>query len=67
MKIDRSLDSAKKVVESSAKSSTSNSQIQKLSEELLIIGFENQFERVERAKVRDRINALLDELKLDEI
>ena len=62
MKIDRSFNSAELVVKESAKQITSDLEIRKLSENLLKLGFDNQFERVERAKVREKINTLLDDL-----
>ena len=62
MKIDRSFNSAELVVKESAKQITSDLEIRKLSENLLKLGFDNQFERVERAKVREKINTLLDGL-----
>ena len=62
MKIDRSFNSAELVVKESAKQITSDPEIRKLSDNLLKLGFDNQFERVERAKVREKINTLLDDL-----
>ena len=62
MKIDRSFNSAELVVKESAKQITSDLEIRKLSDNLLKLGFDNQFERVERAKVREKINTLLDDL-----
>ena len=62
MKIDRSFNSAGLVVKESAKQITSDPEIRKLSDNLLKLGFDNQFERVERAKVREKINTLLDDL-----
>jgi protein-arginine kinase activator protein McsA len=62
MKIDRSFNSAELVVKESAKQITSDPELRKLSERLLKLGFDNQFERVERAKVREKINTLLDSL-----
>ena len=62
MKIDRSFNSAELVVKESAKQITSDLEIRKLSENLLKLGFDNQFERVERAKVLEKINTLLDDL-----
>ena len=61
MKIDRSQDSALEVVESNAKSKTPNVAEQKLSVNLLKIGFENQFQKNESARIRFLINDLLDE------
>ena len=58
----RSFNSAELVVKESAKQITSDLEIRKLSENLLKLGFDNQFERVERAKVREKINTLLDDL-----
>ena len=62
MKIHRSFNSAELVVKESAKQITSDLEIRKLSENLIKLGFDNQFERVERAKVREKINTLLDDL-----
>lgn len=62
MKIDRSFNSAELVVKESAKQITSDLELRKLSEDLLKLGFDNQFERVERSKVREKINILLDNL-----
>lgn len=62
MKIDRSFNSAELVVKESAKQVTNDLALIKLSEDLLKLGFDNQFERVERAKVREKINSLLDDL-----
>lgn len=62
MKIDRSFNSAELVVKESAKQVTNDLTLIKLSEDLLKLGFDNQFERVERAKVREKINILLDDL-----
>lgn len=62
MKIDRSFNSAELVVKESAKQVTNDLTLIKLSEDLLKLGFDNQFERFERAKVREKINNLLDDL-----
>ena len=62
MKIDRSFNSAELVVKESAKQVTNDLALIKLSEDLLKLGFDNQFERIERAKVREKINSLLDDL-----
>lgn len=63
MKIDRSFNSAELVVKESAKQVTNDPLLRKLSEDLLKLGFDNQFEKVERTKVREKINNLLDNLK----
>jgi len=63
MKIDRSFNSAELVVKESAKQVTNDPLLRKLSEDLLKLGFDNQFEKVERTKVREKVNNLLDNLK----
>lgn len=61
MKIDRSLDSASDAIKSSAVEKTSHVDEQSLSEELLKVGFENQFQKGETSRIRNLINDLLDE------
>jgi predicted HicB family RNase H-like nuclease len=61
MKIDRSQESALEVVKSNAKAKTQDSKEQKLSEEFLKIGFENQFQKNEFTRIRNLINDSLDE------
>ena len=61
MKIDRSQESALEVVKSNAKAKTQDSKEQKLSEEFLKIGFENQFQKNELTRIRNLINDSLDE------
>ena len=61
MKIDRSQDSALEVVKSKAKIKISDEFEQKLSEEFLQIGFENQFQKNEVSRIRNLINDSLDE------
>ncbi len=61
MKIDRSQESALEVVKSKAKIKTSDGVEQKLSEDFLKIGFENQFQKNEVSRIRNLINDSLDE------
>jgi hypothetical protein len=61
MKIDRSLDSALEAIKTSAVEKTSHVAEQSLSEELLKVGFENQFQKGETSRIKHLINDLLDE------
>jgi hypothetical protein len=61
MKIDRSQESALEVIKSNAKYKTGDNSEQILSENLLKIGFENQFHKNETPKIRNLLNDLLDE------
>jgi predicted HicB family RNase H-like nuclease len=61
MKIDRSQDSALEVVRANARTETEDADEQKLSEDFLKIGFENQFQKNELTRIRNLINDSLDE------
>lgn len=61
MKIDRSFDSALDAIKSSAAEKTNQVSEQSLSEDLLKIGFENQFQKGEISRIKHLINDLLDE------
>jgi hypothetical protein len=61
MKIDRSQDSALEVVRANARTETEDADEQKLSEDFLKIGFENQFRKNELTRIRNLINDSLDE------
>lgn len=61
MKIDRSFDSALDAIKSSAAEKTDQITEQSLSEDLLKIGFENQFQKGEISRIKHLINDLLDE------
>ena len=61
MKIDRSLDSALEAIKSSAKNKTNHSGEQNLSENLLKIGFENQFQKGETSRIKHLINDSIEE------
>jgi hypothetical protein len=61
MKIDRSLDSALEAIKSSASEKTSHVAEQSFSEDLLKVGFENQFQKGETSRIKHLINDLLDE------
>jgi hypothetical protein len=61
MKIDRSQESALEVVKSNAKDSTTDPAEQNLSENLLKIGFENQFQKNETSRIKNLIDDLIDE------
>ena len=61
MKIDRSFDSALDAIKSSAAEKTDQITEQSLSEDLLKIGFENQFQKGEISRIKHLINDVLDE------
>ena len=61
MKIDRSLDSALDAIKSSAVEKTSHVAERSLSEDLLKVGFENQFQKGETSRIKHMINDILDE------
>ena len=61
MKIDRSQEAALEVVKSNAKDRTNDPAVQNLSENLLKIGFENQFQKNETSRIKNLIDDLIDE------
>ena len=61
MKIDRSQESALEVVKMNANGKSDDLDVRMLSENLLKIGFENQFQKVETTRIKNLINDLLDE------
>ena len=61
MKIDRSQKSALEVIKSNAKAITEDVNEQRLSEEFLKIGFENQFHKSELTRIKNLVNDSLDE------
>ncbi len=61
MKIDRSQESALEVVKSNARAKTEDVDEQRLSEEFLKIGFENQFHKSELTRTKNLVNDALDE------
>ena len=61
MKIDRSQESALEVIKSNAKNKSSNVSELSLSENLMKIGFENQFQKGEASRIKNLINDTIDE------
>lgn len=61
MKIDRSQESALEVVKANARAKTEDVNEQKLSEDFLKIGFENQFHKSELTRIKNLVNDSLDE------
>jgi len=61
MKIDRSQESALEVIKLNASDKSNDLDVRVLSENLLKIGFENQFQKGETTRIKNLINDLLDE------